>query len=73
MIDSRVITDRAIERVAENKILEAMDEGFFDHIEGQGKPLDILSEPYDEMWWIKRWIRRERLQEYARVRGWWKP
>jgi hypothetical protein len=72
MMTPRQITDRAIQTVAENKILEAMEQGQFNNLPGEGKPLEILDEPYEEMWWIKRWIRRERLQEYARVRGWWK-
>lgn len=55
-------TRRAIERIAENRILHAMEEGEFDNLPGFGKPIPDIDEPYDPMWWAKQWIRRENLR-----------
>ncbi|HEX7010286.1 MAG TPA: DUF1992 domain-containing protein [Phycisphaeraceae bacterium] len=53
-------TDQAIRIVAENKIREAMKAGAFDRLPGTGKPIADLDEPFDPMWWVKRWLQRER-------------
>lgn len=45
----------------ERLILEAQEAGEFDNLPGFGKPLPDLDEPYDENWWIKDKLRRERL------------
>ena len=50
-----------IERVAEDKIRAAIEEGKFDNLPGHGKPIADIDEPYDPTWWVKRWIDRERL------------
>jgi hypothetical protein len=50
---------RAIETIAENRIRQAMEEGKFDDLPGTGKPIPDIDEPYDPMWWVKKWIRRE--------------
>jgi hypothetical protein len=67
-----LLTRRALDLVAENKIRQAMAEGAFDHLPGLGEPIPDLEEPYDPQWWIKKWIRRERLerltQELRRAR-----
>jgi hypothetical protein len=34
--------------IAERKIREAMEEGAFDHLEGAGKPLDLLDNPFED-------------------------
>lgn len=34
--------------VAERKIREAMQEGAFDHLEGQGQPLDLSENPFED-------------------------
>ena len=34
--------------IAERKIREAMEEGAFDHLEGQGEPLDLSENPYED-------------------------
>lgn len=52
---------RAIERIADNRILEAIDEGQFDDLPGYGKPIPGIDEPYDPNWWIKQWMNREKL------------
>jgi hypothetical protein len=49
------------ESFAERQIREAQEAGEFDSLEGAGRPLDDLDEPYDEFWWVKRKLRRERL------------
>ncbi len=53
----------AIRRVAENRIREAMAEGQFDGLPGEGKPIPGIDDPYDENWWIKQWLRREKVRE----------
>jgi len=52
---------RAIELVADNRIRQAMEEGQFDELPGLGKPIPDIDEPYDPMWWVKQWVRREKL------------
>jgi hypothetical protein len=64
-VNGTFITRRVIERVAENRIREAMDQGLFDDLPGHGRPLPDLDEPYHPMWWVRSWIRRERLHEDA--------
>ncbi len=49
------------DHLVERLINEAQQRGAFEGLEGQGEPLAILAEPYDEMWWIKRFIDREHL------------
>ncbi len=51
------------ESVAERRIREAMERGDFDDLPGSGRPLPDAGTPYDEMWWVKRWMARERLRE----------
>ena len=55
------ISRRAIERIAENRILQAIEEGQLDDLPGLGRPIPDVDEPYDPDWWVKRWIRRETL------------
>lgn len=43
----------------EQTIREAQEAGEFDDLEGSGRPLRDLGEPYDEMWWIKSKLRDE--------------
>ena len=52
----------AVQRVAENRIRAAMAEGQFDDLPGEGKPIPGIDEPYDENWWIKQWLRREKIR-----------
>jgi hypothetical protein len=46
---------------ADKQIREAADRGEFDNLPGAGKPLPDLGEPYDELWWVKRKMSREKL------------
>ncbi len=52
---------RAIETVVENRIRQAIEEGKFDDLPGLGKPIPDIDEPYDPLWWVRQWVRRERL------------
>jgi hypothetical protein len=52
---------RAVELIADNRIRQAMDEGQFDDLPGLGKPIPDIDEPYDPMWWVKKWMKREKL------------
>jgi Domain of unknown function (DUF1992) len=45
----------------ERQIRVATERGEFDNLPGAGKPIDDLDEPHDELWWVKRKLRRERL------------
>lgn len=45
----------------ERQIQDAMARGEFDDLPGAGKPIEDIDEPYDEDWWVKRWIKREKL------------
>ncbi|MGH3997106.1 MAG: DUF1992 domain-containing protein, partial [Pseudonocardiaceae bacterium] len=56
------MTDPArYESVVDRQIRLAQERGDFDDLPGKGKPLRGLHQPYDEMWWVKDLIRRERL------------
>jgi hypothetical protein len=56
-----LLTDRAIQIIAENKIRAAIEAGEFDNLPGFGKPAAIFDEPYDPFWWIRRKLKREQL------------
>ena len=43
----------------ERRIREAAERGAFDNLPGAGKPIPDLDEPHDELWWVKRKLRRE--------------
>ena len=49
------------ESAIEAKIRSAQERGEFDNLPGAGKPLPGRNEPYDEMWWIKSFLKREEL------------
>lgn len=55
------IGDRAVRVLAENRIRDAVERGEFDDLSTAGKPLPDLAEPYDPNWWIRKWVKRERL------------
>jgi DnaJ homologue, subfamily C, member 28, conserved domain len=46
----------------DRQIREGMDRGEFDGLPGHGKPLDDLDRPRDELWWVKRKLRRETVE-----------
>jgi hypothetical protein len=45
----------------ERRTREAMERGEFDNLPGAGKPIPDLDQPYDELWWVKRKLREEKL------------
>lgn len=45
----------------EKQIREAEDRGAFENLPGAGKPIPGLGGPQEEQWWVKNYIRRERL------------
>jgi len=49
------------ERWIDRQIRTARERGDFDHLPGSGQPLSDLGRPHDEMWWVKRKLRRENL------------
>lgn len=55
------LTRRAIHLIAENRIQQAIEEGQFDNLPGTGKPISGIDEPYDPLWWVSQWVRREGL------------
>ena len=57
----RGISRRGIELLADNRIQQAIEEGQFDELPGFGKPIPDIDEPYDPMWWVKKWMKREKL------------
>lgn len=61
---------RVIQLVAENRILEAQAAGEFDNLPGAGQPIQGIDEPYDPLWWLKKWMRRERLAGVVSGRAW---
>ena len=45
----------------ERKIRESMERGEFDNLPGAGQPIPDLARPYDELWWLRKKLRDERL------------
>ena len=57
---------QALEVVAENSIREAENEGRFEDLPGEGRPIPGIDEPYDPDWWIKSWFKTADLRRPAR-------
>lgn len=57
------------ESVVDKQIREAEERGEFDNLPGAGKPLTGLDQPYDENWWVKALLRRERVADPASLRS----
>jgi hypothetical protein len=55
------ISRRAVEILSDNRIRQAMEDGKLDDLPGFGKPIPDIDEPYDPDWWIKKWVKREKL------------
>jgi hypothetical protein len=45
----------------ERKIRESMERGEFDNLPGAGQPIPELARPYDELWWLRKKLRDEKL------------
>lgn len=53
---------KAFRRQAEQEIQRAEQAGAFDNLPGAGKPLPDIDAPYDPMWWVKKFVKRQRLE-----------
>lgn len=53
--------DLSWESFAQEQIRQAQSEGQFDNLPGFGQPIPDIDEPFDELWWIKAKMRREKL------------
>ena len=62
-----LVLQRALRRIAEQRIREAMALGAFDNLPGAGRPIPDIDQPYEPDWWIKKWLVRERFDEQARA------
>ncbi|MER7892706.1 DUF1992 domain-containing protein [Micromonospora sp. NPDC094482] len=49
------------EATVEAQIRSAQERGEFDNLPGAGKPIPGRNQPYDESWWIKSFMEREKL------------
>ncbi|WP_020387798.1 DUF1992 domain-containing protein [Kribbella catacumbae] len=49
----------------EAQIKRAQAQGEFDDLAGAGKPLPKLADPHDPDWWVKDFIRREKIETDA--------
>ena len=61
-----LVLQRALRRIAEQRIREAIELGAFDNLPGMGEPIPEVDVPYEPDWWIKKWLLRERYEEQAR-------
>ena len=58
------IADRDIvETYADRLIREAMEAGEFEDLAGTGQPIPGAGTVDDEMWWVRSWLKRNRLPE----------
>lgn len=55
------------ETFVERQIREAMERGEFDNLPSAGKPLPDLDQPYDELWWVRKKLREEKITHLPAV------
>jgi len=53
---------KAFRRESERAIERAEAEGAFDNLPGAGRPLPGIDAPYDPMWWVRKFVKRQRLE-----------
>ena len=53
---------RTLQKIAEEKLQQAMRKGEFDNLPGLGKPFEFDERDYDPNWWIRRKLKSENLQ-----------
>ena len=64
--------ERAMRRVAEQRIQDAIRKGEFDHLEGHGKPIPALGRSH-EQWWNNSWrqrggrLKRDEVEQMSRA------
>lgn len=51
------------EHLADRLIREAVESGEFDDLPGAGKPISGAGTVDDEYWWVREWVRRNRIAE----------
>jgi hypothetical protein len=49
------------EHWSEQLIRDAQERGELRDLPGQGKPLPDIDQPYDPLWWVKKWVEREQI------------
>lgn len=49
------------EALVERLVREAAERGEFDDLPGEGKPIPGAGRIDDDLWWVRRWVRRNRL------------
>jgi len=49
----------------EAQIKQAQDRGEFENLAGAGKPIPKLADPHDSDWWVKDFIKREKIEADA--------
>lgn len=62
---SKSFNESTIQRVAEEKIQQAMANGEFENLPGMGKPFEFDELNYDPNWWIRRKLEREQLERLS--------
>lgn len=70
MRDASLI-QRAVQRIANDRIQEGVESGLFDNLPGEGKPLPELEMGTPEMHlmnWVQSWAKREQVNEYEQRR-----
>ena len=45
----------------DRQIREAQERGDFDNLPGAGKPIPDLDQPRDELWWVRKKLKEEKL------------
>ena len=46
----------------DQQIRAGIEQGAFDNLPGQGKPIADIDRPHDELWWVKQKLRSEEVQ-----------
>jgi hypothetical protein len=51
--------------LVERRIRDAVDRGDFDDLPGAGRPIPDVDVVYEPGWWVRKWVRRERLRDLS--------
>lgn len=54
--------------IVEKRVQAAMERGEFEGLPGLGRPIPDLDAPYDEHWWVRKWMQREGLDPARELR-----
>lgn len=55
--------------LTEQLIRAAQERGEFDGLPGAGRPIPDLDAPWDELWWVRKWMQRENLRPAEELRA----